>query len=73
MTIFREAAQGLRGDAALTVCFDRLCGAFRPLSKVVIILVMIRGRHRGLPVAVSETNDRASSVLTTYRHRSTEP
>ncbi|KAL4064271.1 cation transport protein-domain-containing protein [Scleroderma yunnanense] len=27
-------------------------GALRPLSKLVICLVMIRGRHRGLPVAI---------------------
>ncbi|KAI9568878.1 cation transport protein-domain-containing protein [Boletus coccyginus] len=29
-----------------------LSGAFRPLSKLVVCLVMIRGRHRGLPVAI---------------------
>ncbi|KAF8435126.1 cation transport protein-domain-containing protein [Boletus edulis BED1] len=29
-----------------------LSGAFRPLSKLVVCLVMIRGRHRGLPVAL---------------------
>ena len=28
------------------------CGAFHPLSKVVLCLVMIRGRQRGLPVAI---------------------
>jgi len=27
-------------------------GALRPLSKLIICLVMIRGRHRGLPVAI---------------------
>ncbi|KAF7315082.1 Potassium transport protein [Mycena indigotica] len=27
-------------------------GAFRPLSKLIVCLVMIRGRHRGLPVAI---------------------
>ncbi|PBK92420.1 TrkH-domain-containing protein [Armillaria gallica] len=27
-------------------------GAMRPLSKLVIIVVMVRGRHRGLPVAI---------------------
>ncbi|GHJ86990.1 hypothetical protein NliqN6_3392 [Naganishia liquefaciens] len=39
---------------SLGVAYDNfsLCGAFKPLSKVVIILVMIRGRHRGLPVAI---------------------
>ena len=31
-------------------------GAFGPLSKLVVIIIMVRGRHRGLPVAV----DRAS-------------
>jgi len=29
-----------------------LSGGFTPLSKVVICLVMLRGRHRGLPVAI---------------------
>ncbi|KDQ24184.1 TRKH superfamily [Pleurotus ostreatus PC15] len=28
------------------------CGAMRPLSKLVIIVIMVRGRHRGLPLAV---------------------
>ncbi|KAH8101386.1 TrkH-domain-containing protein [Cristinia sonorae] len=27
-------------------------GAFRPLSKLVVIVIMLRGRHRGLPVAI---------------------
>ena len=31
-------------------------GAFGPLSKLVVIIIMVRGRHRGLPVAI----DRAS-------------
>lgn len=29
-----------------------LCGVFHPLSKLIICLVMLRGRHRGLPVAI---------------------
>jgi len=29
-----------------------LSGTFRPLSKLIICLVMLRGRHRGLPVAI---------------------
>jgi len=29
-----------------------LSGAFRPLSKLIVCLVMLRGRHRGLPVAI---------------------
>ncbi|KAJ8503159.1 hypothetical protein ONZ45_g11106 [Pleurotus djamor] len=28
------------------------CGAMKPLSKLIIIVVMVRGRHRGLPLAV---------------------
>jgi len=28
------------------------CGAFHPLSKLIVCLVMIRGRQRGLPVAI---------------------
>lgn len=34
-------------------------GAFGPLSKLVVIVIMVRGRHRGLPVAI----DRASKSL----------
>ncbi|GJJ14171.1 hypothetical protein Clacol_008432 [Clathrus columnatus] len=30
-------------------------GALRPLSKLVIIVVMIRGRHRGLPLAIDRS------------------
>lgn len=28
------------------------CGAFKPLSKLILCAVMLRGRHRGLPVAI---------------------
>ncbi|KAI0302328.1 cation transport protein-domain-containing protein [Multifurca ochricompacta] len=38
-------------------------GAFRPLSKLIVCLVMLRGRHRGLPVAI----DRA--VLLPFEYR----
>lgn len=34
-------------------------GAFGPVSKLVVIVIMVRGRHRGLPVAI----DRASASL----------
>lgn len=34
-------------------------GALRPLSKVIICMVMLRGRHRDLPQAI----DRASAYL----------
>jgi Trk-type K+ transport system membrane component len=27
-------------------------GTFRPLSKIIVCLVMLRGRHRSLPVAI---------------------
>ncbi|KAI0250923.1 cation transport protein-domain-containing protein [Lactifluus subvellereus] len=38
-------------------------GTFRPLSKLIVCLVMLRGRHRGLPVAI----DRA--VLLPFEYR----
>ncbi|EPQ55187.1 hypothetical protein GLOTRDRAFT_111153 [Gloeophyllum trabeum ATCC 11539] len=38
-------------------------GAFRPLSKLIICIVMIRGRHRGLPVAI----DRAVMIPPEFR------
>lgn len=40
-----------------------LSGRFRTLSKLILCLVMIRGRHRGLPVAV----DRAIMFPHEYR------
>ncbi|KAF8200316.1 potassium transporter [Pholiota molesta] len=44
-------------------------GALHPLSKIIVIIIMVRGRHRGLPVAV----DRAvllPSDLVTQNHES---
>ncbi|KZP01526.1 TrkH-domain-containing protein [Calocera viscosa TUFC12733] len=32
-----------------------LSGDFSPLSKLVVIIVMLRGRHRGLPVAIDRS------------------
>ncbi|KAK9899237.1 hypothetical protein P389DRAFT_209225 [Cystobasidium minutum MCA 4210] len=32
-----------------------LCGDFRTLSKIILCAVMIRGRHRGLPVAIDRS------------------
>ena len=40
-----------------------LSGAFRPLSKLIVCFVMLRGRHRGLPVAI----DRAVLLPQEYR------
>ncbi|EED83408.1 predicted protein, partial [Postia placenta Mad-698-R] len=39
---------------SLGVPYDNysFCGAFNPLSKLIICAVMLRGRHRGLPVAI---------------------
>ncbi|KIK22690.1 hypothetical protein PISMIDRAFT_101958 [Pisolithus microcarpus 441] len=39
-------------------------GSLRPLSKLVIALVMLRGRHRGLPVAI----DRAVMLPSEFKH-----
>ncbi|KAF8841742.1 TrkH-domain-containing protein [Paxillus ammoniavirescens] len=41
-------------------------GALRPLSKLIVCLVMIRGRHRGLPVAI----DRA--IILPYEFKKAE-
>lgn len=41
-----------------------LSGSFRKLSKLVVIAVMIRGRHRGLPVAI----DRAVMLPKDFTH-----
>jgi hypothetical protein len=32
-----------------------LCGSFHPGSKLVLACVMIRGRHRGLPIAIDRS------------------
>jgi Trk-type K+ transport system membrane component len=39
-------------------------GAMHPLSKLVIIIVMVRGRHRGLPVAVDRAVLLPSELVT---------
>ena len=46
---------------SLGVPFDNFAfsGSFKTLSKLVVIVIMVRGRHRGLPVAI----DRASTSL----------
>ncbi|KAL4252407.1 Potassium transport protein [Abortiporus biennis] len=43
-------------------------GALRPLSKLIVIAVMLRGRHRGLPVAI----DRAVMLPIEFRGSSGE-
>ncbi|KAH9911185.1 cation transport protein-domain-containing protein [Fomitopsis serialis] len=43
-------------------------GALRTLSKLIICAVMIRGRHRGLPVAI----DRAVMLPAEFSHASTD-
>ncbi|KAH9927443.1 TrkH-domain-containing protein [Epithele typhae] len=43
-------------------------GAFGPLSKLVVIIIMVRGRHRGLPVAI----DRAIMLPEELRKRTEE-
>lgn len=42
-----------------------LSGALHPLSKLIICVVMLRGRHRGLPVAL----DRAVMLPQEFRKR----
>jgi hypothetical protein len=32
-----------------------LCGSFASLSKIVMLFVMVRGRHRGLPLAIDRS------------------
>ncbi|KAK0497879.1 potassium transporter [Armillaria luteobubalina] len=44
-------------------------GAMRPLSKLVIIVVMVRGRHRGLPVAI----DRAVKLPVEFATKGKNP
>ena len=43
-------------------------GAFRPLSKLIVCAVMLRGRHRGLPVAI----DRAVILPFEFRDAASE-
>ncbi|KAG1861717.1 cation transport protein-domain-containing protein [Suillus subalutaceus] len=44
-------------------------GALRPLSKLILCLVMLRGRHRGLPVAI----DRAIMFPSEFEKTNDEP
>jgi potassium uptake Trk family protein len=44
------------------------CGAFHILSKLILIIVMLRGRHRGLPVAI----DRAVLLPSEQLHHAEE-
>lgn len=39
-----------------------LCGTFRPLSKLVIIIVMLLGRHRGLPLSIDHAVNYRSAI-----------
>ncbi|KAK0209988.1 potassium transporter [Desarmillaria ectypa] len=43
-------------------------GAMRPLSKLVIIVVMVRGRHRGLPVAIDRAVKLPHELTTKFRN-----
>lgn len=45
-----------------------LSGAFHRLSKLILCVVMIRGRHRGLPVAL----DRSVMLPREFRQHTTE-
>lgn len=55
---FSMTSSVLKASFLIFSYHSRLSGAFRKLSKLVVIVVMIRGRHRGLPVAVSFPNYR---------------
>ncbi|KAG2073727.1 TrkH-domain-containing protein [Suillus decipiens] len=44
-------------------------GALKPLSKLILCLVMLRGRHRGLPVAI----DRAIMFPSEFKETNDEP
>lgn len=44
-------------------------GALKPLSKLILCLVMLRGRHRGLPVAI----DRAIMLPSEFEKTNVEP
>ncbi|KAK0186193.1 potassium transporter [Armillaria mellea] len=47
-------------------------GAMRPLSKLVIIVVMVRGRHRGLPVAIDRAVKLPHELVTKDRNMGKE-
>ena len=50
--IFRLYHNNMMASDGLVQGNYSLSGALSPLSKLVIIVVMIRGRHRGLPAAI---------------------
>ncbi|KAK0201093.1 potassium transporter [Desarmillaria ectypa] len=47
-------------------------GAMKPLSKLVIIVVMVRGRHRGLPVAIDRAVKLPRELVTKGRNAEKE-
>ncbi|KAJ7325565.1 potassium transporter [Mycena albidolilacea] len=47
-----SAFGGIGLSLGLPTVSSGFSGALRPLSKLVIIVIMVRGRHRGLPVGV---------------------
>ncbi|KAJ1305946.1 hypothetical protein OPQ81_010663 [Rhizoctonia solani] len=46
-------------------------GALRPLSKLIICIVMLRGRHRGLPHAIDRAGPRTTMDLNALREIAT--
>ncbi|KAH6904402.1 potassium transporter [Coprinopsis sp. MPI-PUGE-AT-0042] len=42
-------------------------GAMKPLSKLVVIVIMVRGRHRGLPVAIDRAVQLPKEMMTQQR------
>ncbi|KAF9458719.1 cation transport protein-domain-containing protein [Collybia nuda] len=49
-----------------------LVGAMHPISKLVIIIIMVRGRHRGLPVAVDRAVLQPSELSNAERMKSAQ-
>ena len=50
--IFRLYPNNMMASDGLVQGNYSLSGALSPLSKLIIIIVMLRGRHRGLPAAI---------------------
>ncbi|KAF5377172.1 hypothetical protein D9615_006433 [Tricholomella constricta] len=48
-----------------------LVGTMGPLSKIVVIIIMIRGRHRGLPVAIDRAVMFPEELVTNPKKKST--
>jgi len=74
LILWRQSAYGTVG-ISVGVPYDNFsfCGSWHKLSKLVLIAVMIKGRHRGLPRAIDRAvqlpgRDHAGALAARHHH-----